>query len=152
MRLVTWKNGASPSITTQRASTPPPRAYAISERSISAKPPPLAVELTFQTTRPCSRRCPSSTARSKAAACSALNTAAKRSGASGGIGTSSGNCLLGHRVGRRGLRVCTNRNDEDRAVGHVQQSLRDAAEQQPTERRVAARCRHDQVGVFLIRD
>ena len=39
-------------ITSQRASTPLPREYPSSGRSSSTTPPPLAVEFTFQTTRP----------------------------------------------------------------------------------------------------
>jgi hypothetical protein len=63
-RFVSAKNSGVPPTTTQRASTPAPRAYASSGRSISATPPPRAVELTFQTTRPAS----SGPLRSRAAA------------------------------------------------------------------------------------
>lgn len=52
MRLVTSKNADPPESTSQRASTPAPREYPRRLRRSSATPPPLAVELTFQITRP----------------------------------------------------------------------------------------------------
>ena len=54
IRLVTAKNSGSPPTTSQRMSTPVPAAYATRVCSISATPPPRAVELTFHTTRPSS--------------------------------------------------------------------------------------------------
>jgi hypothetical protein len=48
------KKAGSPSITAQRASMPAPRAYASSVWSISATPPPAAVELTLITELPAS--------------------------------------------------------------------------------------------------
>jgi hypothetical protein len=50
--LVIWKNSGVPVIASQRTFTPTPRAYARNERSISATPPPAAVELTIQITWP----------------------------------------------------------------------------------------------------
>ena len=53
-RFVIRKNSWLPSITAQRVSMPRPRAYGIRLCSISATPPPCAVEFTFQNSRPCS--------------------------------------------------------------------------------------------------
>jgi len=52
MRFVIVKNDGLPSSTTHRASTPAPWAYDRSDASISATPPPRAVEFTFHTVRP----------------------------------------------------------------------------------------------------
>ena len=54
MRFVISKNLGSPSITTHRVSMPIPRVYASSVWSISATPPPAAVEFTLMTARPSS--------------------------------------------------------------------------------------------------
>ena len=51
IRFVTAKNAGDPPITIQRASIPASRARPTCVESISATPPPWAVELTFQTTR-----------------------------------------------------------------------------------------------------
>ena len=47
MRFVIAKNSESPEITTQSTPTPSPRAYPSRVPSISATPPPFAVELTL---------------------------------------------------------------------------------------------------------
>jgi len=52
IRFVMAKNSGSPSITSQRVSSPNPIAVATSPRSISATPPPVSVELMFQMVRP----------------------------------------------------------------------------------------------------
>ena len=57
-------------------------------RSISATPPPRAVELTFQITREPSSACPREIVVSNSSACSGCNTDIMRSGATGDIGTS----------------------------------------------------------------
>ena len=61
------KKAGSPFRTLQRASMPAPRAYASNERSISATPPPWAVELTHQTALPASSRSARSRTASNAA-------------------------------------------------------------------------------------
>jgi hypothetical protein len=88
MRLVTRKNGSSPSMTTQRASTPAPRASLTSGPSISATPPPLAVLLTFQIVTPSSASRPRAASSTTAAAASSGSTSAQRSGGIGSISTS----------------------------------------------------------------
>ena len=67
MRFVIAKNSESPEITTQSTPTPSPRAYPSRVPSISATPPPFAVELTL-TTRRSPRRSRSSAAAARSAA------------------------------------------------------------------------------------
>ena len=87
IRLVRAKKGSLPEMTSQRALMPAPRAYASSETSISATPPPRAVELTFHTTRPSSRVRPWSAASRNCANRSGSSTDAKRSYGSADTGT-----------------------------------------------------------------
>ena len=75
-----------PVIVTQRTSTPAPRAYASSDCSISATPPPRAVEFTCQTTRPARTRLALAIARSTRAY-SSPSSALNRSGGAGPTGT-----------------------------------------------------------------
>jgi len=51
------EDSGSPWITSQRTSSPAPRPYARRVWSISATPPPVAVEFTLTTARPAKRSC-----------------------------------------------------------------------------------------------
>ena len=87
MRFVIAKNSGSPVMTTQSAGIPTPRVYPSSVPSISATPPPLAVELTFTM-----RRAPSSAWKSTARASSSATRScpmigSSRRGSSGGTST-----------------------------------------------------------------
>ena len=70
-------NAGSPAITTQRASMPAPRAYASSGPSISATPPPCAVEFTSHTRRPASVSRPMRSAACSNVACAGASTRSK---------------------------------------------------------------------------
>ena len=74
-----WKKSGVPPITTQRQSIPNPRTYGKTERSISATPPPVAVEFTLHTARPLSRELISSPSRLARAIGSAPLIVRKRS-------------------------------------------------------------------------
>src|SRR5260370_10801841 len=76
-------------MTTHWASTPGPGAYARRVRSISATPPPDAVELTFSTTRPASSSRAAFPVTSNRSARSAPIKGSNRSGASAATWTSS---------------------------------------------------------------
>src|ERR1700730_2745096 len=89
MRFVISKKCGSPWMTTHWASTPAPRAYARRVRSISATPPPDAVELTFSTTRPASSSRAALAVSSNRSARSAPISGSNRSGASAATWTSS---------------------------------------------------------------
>src|ERR1035441_10000187 len=88
MRLVIKKNSSSPPMTSQRVSTPTPRAYGSRLVSISATPPPCAVELTFQIVRPSKSSRASSLAVFSAAICSSVSTDLNRCGSTAPISTS----------------------------------------------------------------
>ena len=90
MRLVTRNSPGSPRRTCQRASTPAPRTYPRSGRSISATPPPCDVEFTFQRTRPVKRSRATSRAAWSAWYCAGSATCAKASSDLVGIGTLGG--------------------------------------------------------------
>src|SRR3954470_25075141 len=84
------KNSGVPSIAIHRTSRSAPRAYETNDRSISATPPPCAVELTFHTTRPANSRRARSSVSSNSRQASASSSSSKRPGENGGALTSLG--------------------------------------------------------------
>ena len=85
---MTAKNSGEPVITSQRTFTPAPREYARNDRSISATPPPAAVELTIQITRPSNTSTPWATLSWNLFQSSGSSTSRSRSGEIGGTRTS----------------------------------------------------------------
>jgi len=87
IRFVISKKPGPAVIANHRASTPAPRAYPSSDWSISATPPPRAVELMCQIARPANTSRPEPIACATSLHESSPSTGRNRSGASGGIGT-----------------------------------------------------------------